>query len=122
MKIQTIFVIIISLIPLINGLFERRDQVINLRAGASRKIKSLSYREWSRDSTRVTIRGQVGQRLSVSCKIKFSRQRGRCSNDYFYIGYDRHPRIKGAKYYCGKRTVNAKSKRTTGRPVLVIGE
>lgn len=118
-------------IPLIHSeLFDLRDDIVRVPANSRRTINSIGYSKNS--STRVTVLGETGQRLSLRCQIHFSqmtrraaqyyRRRTRCSNDYFYIGYDRHPRIVGAQYYCGNKTVTAQSVPTSGRPALVIGK
>lgn len=121
MRIELTVVTILLLLPLISGLFERQDVTLNIAAGSQRNVKSISYRK--RSSTRVTLLGQIGERLSLTCRIRFSRLRGYgCSDDYFYIGYDRNSKIKGAQYYCGRRTISVNSLPTTGAPVIVIGK
>lgn len=102
-----------------DGLFERQDDIINLAANSEQTIKSIGYRK--RSSTRVTVLGEVGQTISLVCRISFSRRNRGCSDDYFYIGYNRNSRIRGARYYCGVRTLRKSSHANSGVPVLVIG-
>lgn len=102
-----------------DGLFERQDDIINLAANSERTIKSIGYRK--RSSTRVTVFGEVGQTISLICRISFSRRSRGCSDDYFYIGYNLNPTIRGARYYCGQRTLRKSSRPTSGVPVLVVG-
>lgn len=128
------FIVIIALIvPLIDGwffdfddeldreggLFERQDDIINLAANSEQTIESIGYRKKS--SARVTVLGEVGQTISLVCRISFSRRSRGCSDDYFYIGYNLNPTIRGARYYCGQRTLRKSSRPTSGVPVLVIG-
>lgn len=133
MRIGLIILLVIAIVPIISGLFERRDKTINVKAGATKEdhypTARLKYKKNS--STRTTFVGEVGQRLELKCRIRFSRSSDtsiwgsrsgkQCSDDYFYIGYNRNRNIQGAKYYCGTKTLEKKSKVTTGKPVIVVG-
>lgn len=133
MRLEFCIVILTLIVPLINGwffdiddesdgengLFERQDDIINLAANSEQTIRSIGYRK--RSSTRVTVFGEVGQTISLICRISFSQRSRGCSDDYFYVGYNLNPRIQGARYYCGQRALRKSSRPTTGVPVLVIG-
>lgn len=122
-------------IKCVESLFERQNKRIDLQTNVTFPLKSLKYQRDS--STRVVFVGQPGDRLALDCNINFSKCRrrggrnrgcrpGGCSDDYFYVGYDTNSRIRGAEYYCGKKTIRKKSRLTTnrrdGRPVLVVGK
>lgn len=117
------------------SLFERLNYQVDLQPNATYPLKSVSYRRNSQ--TRVAFVGEPGTHLSLVCNINFSKCRrrggvrrsrecrpGGCSDDYFYIGRNLNSRIRGAEYYCGKRTIRKRSRITeaTQRPVLVVGK
>lgn len=119
-----------------NGWFERSNYQVDLQPNAIFPLESLLHR---RDSSyRVAFVGPVGTNLFMICHINYSRgclrgrritRRGRCCDDFFYVGYDLHPNIRGAIRYCGiwdetrreKKPIIATSRPTIGQPVLVVG-
>lgn len=104
----------------VESLFEYGNYQIDLPTGTNYPLQSKRYRRHS--STRVVFRSDPGTRLHLVCNINFSRKNHRCSDDYFYVGYNSNPHIKGAKYYCGRRTIRKKSLATNGRPIIVVGK
>lgn len=102
------------------SLFERENRSVNLRSNQVYALKSLPFRR--NTSTRVAFVGQQGDRLSLICNINYSQRNRRCIDDYFYVGYDLNPQIRGAEYYCGRKTIKKKSRSTSRRPVLVVGK
>lgn len=135
-KVEYVFIFAISFLkPLIvNGLFEQGDKTLSVFPNSSFPLVNFPYRKRTKSSTRVVLVGQPGERLQLVCDIRFSRRcsksnrrrrssrRCQCSDDYFYIGFDLDPQIRGARYYCGKRTIRKSSRLTSGQPVLVVGK
>lgn len=116
-----VFVIVIVLCPsFVISLFERENRRVELKSNQIYPLASLPYRRDT--STRIVFIGQQGERLSLTCNIRYSQRNNRCSDDYFYVGYDMNPLIRGAEYYCGQRSIKKNARPTSSRPVLVIGK
>lgn len=138
---QVIFAVVIAVFGIngVESLFKRLNYQVSLGTNATYSLYSEPYRRNSQ--TRVAFVGQPGDRLSLVCNINFSKCKhrhgvrrshrnhrhrtcrpGGCSEDYFYVGYSLNRRIRGFKYYCGKKTIRKKSRLRRRRPVLVIGK
>lgn len=130
LKIQVIVAVtIINLnLSIVECWFERSNYRVDLESNTVFPLRSLPYQAGT--STRVAFVGQRGDRLSLVCNINFSRgcgrrnsasRRRRCCDDFFYVGLNLNPNIRGAERWCGRQTIRKNSRPTTGRPVLVIG-
>lgn len=131
-SVLAVFMVILNSI-IVQGLFELENRRIDLQSNARFPLASLRHRRG--ESTRVAFVGQRGDRLSLVCNINFSTdcrrpsffhtiktRRGRCCDDYFYVGFNLDPDIRGAEYFCGQKTIRKNSRNTSGRPVLVVGK
>lgn len=99
---------------------------VELESNVVYPLESLPYKR--RTSTRVEIIGKKGDSLSLVCNINFSRtcrdgrrMRDGCCADYFYVGYNLDENIQRAERFCGEREIKRNSRKTSGRPVLVVG-
>lgn len=93
---------------------------MNLPPNAVRKLTYLSPSSTKKYSAIDVIYGPVGYRVHANCWIDFYSEGRSCYRDFFYIHYIDDGKLVGAKYYCGTKRVKAISRRTKGRPVLVI--
>lgn len=105
---------------MVHGLFEYGNFRVDVKANGIYRFKSLPWRRAT--TTRVLVVGEVGQRLYLSCEIAYKAGRNnQCSNDYFYVVYNKDAQIRGAEYYCGRsKSIKKQSKTTTKRPVIGV--
>lgn len=119
-KFILLFIAII-LLGYIECLFTHHNNVINLKPN---QVYSLNYRSphTSKKYSALDIfKAPIGYRIYADCKIFFYQKgSGSCYRDHFYIGYRDDGTLKGAKFYCGRKTVHGRSKRTSGIPILAI--
>lgn len=138
-QVIAVITIIILNLSIANGWFERSNNQVDLQPNAVFPIKSPRYQRDT--STRIAFVGPVGAKLSLTCNINYSKgcrrgtiystqttRRGQCCDDFFYVGFDLDPNIRGALRYCGRwdeytrrGPIRATSRPTSGQPVLVIG-
>lgn len=134
-KLQVIVVITVIILNLliVECWFERSNYRVDLESNTVFPLKSLPHQRGT--STRVLFVGKQNNSLSLICNINFSKgcsrnsifgrsitRRGQCCDDFFYVGFNRDPNIRGAERFCGKKTIRKNSRKTTGRPVLVVGK
>lgn len=118
---RIIFFVVVILCPSdVFGLFERMNRQIDLKTNQMYRFQALPYVRGA--STRLIFVGQTGDYLYLVCNIVFSQKNGKCSDDYFYVAYDKDPKLRNSEYYCGHRQVIKTSKYTTGAPVLGVGK
>lgn len=134
-KLQVIVVITVIILNLliVECWFERSNYRVDLESNTVFPLKSLPHQRGT--STRVLFVGPQNNSLSLICNINFSKgcsrngifgreitRRNQCCDDYFYVGFNRDPNIRGAERFCGKKTIRKNSRKTNGRPVLVVGK
>lgn len=113
---------LLSLSPdAVDGLFRHHNNLITLRPSQVYPLNYRSPRSTKKYSALDVFTAPVGYRIYADCLINFyKRRKGSCYRDFFYIAHRDDGTIEQSKFYCGTRSVRAKSKPTVAAPVLAI--